>query len=172
MDAPSISDFTGTITAIATAAKALSEAIGGLRSKVKGNKEVDEIASAALERVLAVQSTALDLQTMAFGLQQELAETKHQLVELQEENSRLRAQIREKDEWAAERKKYRLEAVPSGSAAVVRDETPGIYYCPSCFQASGRAIPLQPVRTTRQTQRFGSHVCPVCSTVLQLGTAR
>ena len=143
MDISAVGEVAGVAGAVASAAKSLGEAISALRSKVKGNREVDEITSVALERVLAVQSSALQFQEMAFRLSGDAAQLKYKLLQAQRENDDLRRQIREEEERAAERKNYRL-VNKEGAVVLVRDgDTKSTYYCPACFQIVGRAIPIQ-----------------------------
>lgn len=75
----------------------------------------------------------LALQEIAFRLHQEKA---HAL----EENAQLRAQIRQKEEGAADRECYELRKIGS-SVAIVRKDDPDTYLCATCYEA-GRKVYL------------------------------
>jgi chromosome segregation ATPase len=145
-------DLLTTITGLAGAAKTSIEAIrAALGTKGRG-------AEKALAPIADLQARVFELQEVALRLQRELAEA-------QEENAKLRTQIRQKEEGAAERQNYQRKQIGQ-STVLARDDEPGTYYCTTCQATHGRYVPLQPM--PRNFRSMGSHRCTVCNTIYQL----
>jgi hypothetical protein len=112
-------EILATITSSGAAVKSVVEAIKTARGKAKGNQE-------ALAALLEAQELALSLQTSLF-------EAKEQALALQEENRRLRAQIRQHEERTLDREKYQTRKVGKGWVMTPKGEEEP-YYCPTCFE--------------------------------------
>jgi predicted RNA-binding Zn-ribbon protein involved in translation (DUF1610 family) len=139
-------EILATITSFASATKTTIEAIRAALAKTKANSET-------LALVSELQSRLLQLQEIALSLHQEKAQAI-------EENAQLRAEIRRNEEGAAERQKYQSKEVGC-SRLLSREDQPGTYYCPTCFEVKKVAIPLQQVKQGA----FGlDYRCNVCGT--------
>jgi hypothetical protein len=155
MDGASVGELLATVGGMAGATKAVAEAVKALKGKVKGNAEAERAVSGALEQVLSLRTTALDLQEKVFGLQQELAA-------LQSENIKLRAEISAEKKRTADLQQFQRKKV--GSAVVmVRAGESDIYYCPTCHEKNGLALPLQQIDRGEH-----SHMCFTCRTIFSL----
>jgi hypothetical protein len=147
MDAAIVAEIGG----IAGAAKTVVETLNLLRSKTKGNRE-------AQQALLQASETALDLQSR-------ILELKVKVLSLQEENSKLREQIRANEEGALERKRYSPKQM--GQATVMVEEgKPDLWYCATCYGVKKQLVPVQP--TPFSFRRFGSHQCPNCKSHLSI----
>lgn len=139
-----------TITSSSTAVKSVVEAIKTARGKAKGNKE-------ALAALLEAQELALSLQTSLF-------EAKEQALALQEENRRLRTQIRQHEERTLDREKYQTRKVGKGWVVTPKGEEEP-YYCPTCFEGGRLAV----LSALGRRGAFGTtHLCPACDATFAL----
>jgi hypothetical protein len=134
-----------TIAGVATATKTTIEAVRAALAKSKANQET-------LALVADLQARILQLQEIAFRLHQEKAQAF-------EENAKLRADIRRKEEGATDRENYERRNVRN-SAVVVRKDEPDSYLCATCFEA-GRKVYLSKLPFTGVKYR-----CPTCRGVL------
>lgn len=151
MDTGAAGEIISVIGGMATATKAVAEAVKTVRTKVKGNKEAEKILSDVFEQVLSLQFRMMDLQTTVLSLQQE--------------NAQLHAQLRREQERSSSREHYQHRKV--GRATVlVDDRKPGIYYCPNCFESKHEAIPLQGL--SEDFEELGTHRCFACDTYFQI----
>lgn len=148
MDTGVAGEIIATIGGMATATKSVAEAIKTVRTKVQGNKEAERILFEVSDQVISLQSRMMDLQVTVLNLQQE--------------NAKLRDQLRHAQERFEDRKKFQLKKVKKAVVMVV-DSEPGIYYCPTCFEKNGNAIPLQQIDHGEH-----SHMCFTCQTVFSL----
>ncbi|HTG32578.1 MAG TPA: hypothetical protein VLB76_06565 [Thermoanaerobaculia bacterium] len=139
-----------TITGVTSAAKTTLDAILAVLSKGKG-RDAEKAAKEALGLVSDLQARLLQFQEIA--------------LRLQEENAQLRAEIRQKEEGATERKQYERKTV-GRSVVLVREDEPGNFYCPTCMEVKKHAIPLQP--HPMRSGSFGSHFCSQCETSYRL----
>jgi hypothetical protein len=138
-----------TITTLVGATKTGIDATLAVLSRAKG-RDAEKAAKEALTLVSDLQTRILQLQEVAFRLQ--------------EENAHLRADIRQKEERATDRQKYKRKQVGQSTVLVLEDE-PDTYYCTTCEATHGRYVPLQPM--PRNFRRLGSHRCTVCQTIYQ-----
>jgi hypothetical protein len=82
-----------------------------------------------------------------------------QVGELIEQNTELRAKVRELEEKLATKGAYKTIRV-GHATVVVAEGDESTYYCATCFATRKQTIPLQkhPIDDS-----FGSHFCNVCS---------
>jgi hypothetical protein len=155
MDGSIAGDVLTTITGMAGATKAVAEAFKTLKARVKGNPEAERAVSDALDQILSLRTGMLDLQEKVLRLQQELASSQSENVKLREEISREKKRTADSQQF--QRKKVGYAVV------MVRENEPDIFYCPSCLEQSGHAIPLQQIDRGEH-----SHMCFTCETVFSL----
>jgi TolA-binding protein len=155
MDGSITGEVLTTITGMAGATKAIAEAFKLLKTKVKGNQEAERAVSSALDQILSLRSDLLDLQEKALSLQQELSRA-------QNENVKLREEIGREKKRTADLQQFHRKKV--GHAVVmIREGEVDIFYCPSCLEKAGHAIPLQQIDHGEH-----SHMCFDCETVFSL----
>ena len=136
-----------TIASLAGAAKTGFDAVRSVLEKAKG-RGAEKAAKEALGLVSDLQTRLLQLQEVAFRLQ--------------EENAQLRAQVRQKEEGAADRERYERRRIGSSVVVVAKDD-PDIPLCATCFEAG------QKVFLTKLADGFdamGTHFCPKCQGVI------
>ena len=143
-----------TITGVAGATKATIEAIRAALTAGKG-RAVGAAAQEALGLVGELQTRILQLQEIAFRLHQEKAQAL-------EESAQLRAQIRQKEEGAADRERYEMHRVRQ-SVVMVPKNDPTIYLCATCFEA-GQKVYL--TKLDPDFQDVGTHLCPKCQGIV------
>lgn len=143
-----------TITGVAGAAKATIETVLAVLSKGKG-RDAEKATKEASALIVDLQTRLLQLQEMAFRLHQEK-------VQALEENASLRAQIRQKEEGAADRERYEMRRV-SQSVVMVPKDDPTIYLCATCFEA-GKKVYL--TKLDPDFQDMGTHLCPKCKGIV------
>lgn len=132
-----------TITGLTGAVKTTVETVRLVLEKAKG-REAEKGAKEALGLVSELQTRILQLQEVAFRLQ--------------EDNAQLRAQIRQKEEGAADRERYETRYLGS-SPVKVSKEDPGAYLCFTCFEA-GQKVALS--KLPADMSDVASHYCPKC----------
>ena len=158
MGDPSAMGDVAVLTTITASINLVKTGIDALRSALeKAKGRGDSTTKPAVIDALALAS---DLQARVFQLEKEA-------LRLEEENRQLRAEVGSRHEWLAERQRYMPTKV--GQATVlVRDDRPGLYFCPTCFDESrDHPVPLQPHVATRGS--FGSHMCTKCGHGYRLG---
>jgi len=146
------------ISAAAGATKSTVDALSSILSKAKG-RDAEKAAREALLLVADLNTRLLALQEVTLRLHQEKAQAL-------EENAKLRAEIRQKEEGMTERQKYQRKMVKR-SIVLVREDEPDYFYCPTCFETKKQTIPLQPHPMGRSSS-FGSHFCSQCRTSFRL----
>jgi hypothetical protein len=141
-----------TITAAAGTVKPILEAIRAALSGAKG-REAEKKAQEALGLVPNLQARILQLQEIALRLGRELSES-------QEKNHQLSEQIRQKEEWTAERERYEYKT-GGNTVTLVSKENPHMRICVACFEDKKKAIPLHK-HPANNRWRF----CPLCKTTI------
>lgn len=142
------------ISAAASATKSTIDALSAILSRIKG-RDAEKAAPEAQLLIADLNTRLLALQEIAFRLHQEKAEAL-------EENAKLRAEIRQKEEGAADREHYELRKVGS-SVVVVHKSDPNTYLCATCYEA-GRKVYL--TKLSRSFRGMGTHLCPQCRGVV------
>lgn len=137
-----------TITGMAGATKATIEAVRAVLTKTKGNREAEQAVREALSLADGLQARLLQLQDIAF--------------KLQEENAQLRTQIRQKEEGAADRERYETRYLGQ-SPVKVSTEDPNAYLCATCFE-DGKKVYLS--KAPDSVSDVATHYCPKCQGIV------
>jgi hypothetical protein len=163
MDASIAAELLAALGGMASTTRTAVETIKAVKGHVKNAD-----AAAQLE-IATAELKSLNSQFLA--AQEKIRTFNSEILRLQEENSalrrqeaELRADIGRKDEWASERRKYQKKKM--GDAVVlVREDEPGTFYCPTCFETRDKPIPLQghPMGIA-----VASHYCSTCKTTFRL----
>jgi hypothetical protein len=152
-----MADPLSAVAGAAAAIKAVTEMVAGLRGGK--NKPDSETAKVLLEieaRLLATKKEVLDLE--------------QKTVQLEDENSQLRAKIRSHEERAADRQHYKhMKAGAAGYIVVVDDRNPNIPNCSACCAKYDRLVPLHPMSRDFRALGSGTHFCPHCKIPSSLG---
>jgi len=146
-----------TITGVTGAAKLALEIARDALLKGKG-RGAERANQEALALVDSLNARLVELEKISLQLHAE----KTQAIE---ENTRLRAEIREQEERAAERQRYKSQKV-GASLLLVRDDDPEIFYCPTCAETKRFHISLQPHWTWGDNP--SGYRCNSCETVFPL----
>ncbi|HXO22174.1 MAG TPA: hypothetical protein VOA87_19835 [Thermoanaerobaculia bacterium] len=136
-----------TATGLMSAIKATLEVARTVLAKGKG-RTAEKAAEEALGLIVELQTGILQLQEKVFGLQ--------------EENSQLRAQVRQHQKGTADRERYELRNVGQ-SVVVVAKENPDVYLCATCFEA-GAKVYLS--KLGHSFRGMGTHSCPKCRGII------
>jgi chromosome segregation ATPase len=145
MDAELLAAITGLAGAAKTSIEAVRAALG---TKGRG-------AEKALAPIADLQARVFELQEIALRLQRELAQA-------QEENAKLRAQIRQHEERAADRERYELRYL-NGSPVMVDKEHPEAPLCAMCFEADAK---VYLTKLPSDDSDVGTHYCPKCQGIV------
>ena len=137
------------IGATAASLNAATRIVAGLVDTAKGTQARQDL---------------LEAQDLFVSLKSQLLDLKESVLEFQEENSRLRAEIRAKEGGATEREKYERRKVGQDWVMVpVGEDEP--YFCPSCTNSGSESL-LQ--THPMGGHEFGSHYCSHCKTSFRL----
>ena|ERR1700709_268913 len=145
-----------TIAGLTGAAKTTVETVRLILEKAKG-RDAEKAAKEALGLVMELNTRLLQLQEIAFRLHEEKAQAV-------EENTQLRKEIRHKEEWVAEGKKYKGKKV-GHSLFLVHEDDPDLFYCPTCFRTKQALITVQPYSGRyAPIGSIGGYQCNSCGT--------
>jgi hypothetical protein len=136
-----------TVAGVAGAIKATIETARAVLAKGTG-RAAESATHEALRLIGELQTRILQLQEIAFHLQ--------------EENNHLREQVRQHEEWATDRGRYERHHV-GGSMVVVAKEDPKTYLCATCFE-DGKKVYLS--KKPNLLGSIGTHYCSKCGTVV------
>lgn len=136
------------------AAKAAAEAVKAIKTR---DPKAKRALAGAQDLLITAQSSILELQETALSLRQELAAS-------QEENDKLRAQVREKEKRPSEGEQYERKKIGRSWVVTPKGEDEP-FLCATCFEA-GRKVFLQPL--PRDFRTFGTHRCSTCKASVTL----
>lgn len=132
-----------------------------LINKAFKGKETADVA-AIKQRLFALHTDILQMQSSQVLLMTENANLKNQLADTKREQIDLMKQIAESNQWDSEKAKYEARKLASGTT-IYRLKNTEEYFCPRCF-VERSAIHLQP------SPKHADHInyCPKCQNTFEI----